>query len=325
MRAMVAMVIGLYSLGSPSMFSHATASSVNLFTNAGFESTNPTFNWVTPDFVNRISGWTANSNGCESAAWLPADANNVLHWEYAQGQWSGYSFPALSGAAVWLNECGSGSADPWISQTVAVEVGKVYRVTGYVRTGAIVVGSVFDSFRVCVDDCVGENNLTVSIPNPVADSWLPFSAEFTARSTSATIMFVGEAVNDSDYVLDNVAIIDTAAAESYGPDVEKPRTFVLHLNNDEEVGCVIPSISGIESTWVQMPTSINCTPPRKLPGTELLGWSTSASFPVDIAREQVGNGWGVIDGEFLGMRMLFIPAGSYTAMTGDNTLYAIWA
>lgn len=324
MRAMAAMAIGLCSLGFPSVFSHATASSVNLFTNPGFESTNPTFSWTTPDFVNRISGWTANSNGCESAAWLPADNNNVLHWEYAQGQWSGYSFPALSGAAVWLNECGSGSADPWISQTVTVEIGEVYRVTGYVRTGAIVDGPVFSDFRICVDDCIGENNLTVSIPNQATNTWLPFSAEFTARSNSATIKFVGEAVNDSDYVLDNVSIIDAAAGHSQSSDVEQPKTFVLSLNASEGLGCEPSPISGIQGTWVQLPDSVSCTQPNNLPGSELLGWSTSSSFPVNVAREQVGKEWGVIDGEFLGMRMLFIPAGSYTMMTGDNTLHAIW-
>lgn len=324
MRAMAATAVALTSLGSVGAVHTAMAASGNLFTNPGFESTNPTFNWTTPDFVNRISGWTANSTGCESAAWLPADNDNVLHWEYAQGQWSGYSFPALSGAAVWLNECGSGSADPWISQTVTVQVSNTYRVTGYVRTGAIVDGPLFSDFRVCVDDCIGENNLTVSIPNQAADTWLPFSAEFTASSDSATIKFVGEAVNDSDYVLDDVAIFDTAAAESESPDFEQPKTFALALNTSDAVGCELSSVSGIQGTWIQLPDSSSCTPPNNLPGASLLGWSTNASFPVEVARQQISEGWGAVDETFHGVRMIFIPAGSSTLLSGDNTLHAVW-
>lgn len=324
MRAMAATAVALISLGPMGMVHNATAASGNLFTNPGFENTDPTFNWTTPNFVNRISGWIANSNGCESAAWLPADANNVLHWEYAEGQWSGYSFPALSGAAVWLNECGDPSADPWISQTVAVEVGHTYRVTGYVRTGAIVVGPVFSDFRICVDNCIGQNNLTVSIPNQAADTWLPFSAEFTASSDSTTIKFVGEAVNDSDYVLDDVAIFDTAAAESESPDFEQPKTFVIALNTSDAVDCVLPSVSGTRNTWVQLPPKINCIPSDNLPAASLLGWSTSAAFPVDVARQQISEGWGAIDETFQGVRMIFIPAGGFTLMSSDNTLHAIW-
>lgn len=327
MRALtVTAAISLMSLGCTAAVHYAAASSVNLFTNPGFESTNPVSNWTpkNPDLVNRITGWTANSDGCESVAWLPLKTVNVLDWEYRPGNWAGYTFPALSGTAAWLNECGSPSADPWISQTVAVEVGKVYRVTGYIRTGAIVDSPVFSDFRICVDGCSGENNLTVLIPNKAANTWLPFTAEFTASSNSATIKFVGESVEDSDYLIDNVSIIDLAAAQSQSSDFEQPKTFMLSLNTSEGGGCELSSMSGIQGTWVQLPASTSCTPPNNLPGAELLGWSTNASFPVNVAHQQVRKGWGVIDGESLGVRMLFIPAGSHTVLTGDNTLHAIW-
>ncbi len=60
-------------------------------------------------------------------------------------------------------------------------------------------------------------------------------------------------------------------------------------------------------------------------GSTLLGWSTSASFPVAGAQAQVDKAWGVIDETIDGVRMIFIPAGMATFVSGSNTLYPVWS
>jgi hypothetical protein len=60
-------------------------------------------------------------------------------------------------------------------------------------------------------------------------------------------------------------------------------------------------------------------------GAKLLGWSTSAAFPVARAQAQVDKKWGVIDETIDGVRMIFIPAGMATFVSGSNNLYPVWS
>jgi hypothetical protein len=103
-----------------------------------------------------------------------------------------------------------------------------------------------------------------------------------------------------------------------------PQRFEHSLNTAGGVNCKLNLPSGTQGTWVQLPAANSCTAPVDRPGTTLLGWSTSSTFPVQVAREQVSKGWGVIDAVFNGQRMIFIPAGGFTQMSGDNNLHAIW-
>lgn len=101
--------------------------------------------------------------------------------------------------------------------------------------------------------------------------------------------------------------------------VEATRTLKL---SDVDGKCQsAPSITGSNSTWVQLPSSGQCTDP----GRVLLGWSTSPQFPSAVAQAQIDKGWGAIDGDIDGTRMIFIPAGGFTFLTGDNTLYPVWS
>ena len=75
--------------------------------------------------------------------------------------------------------------------------------------------------------------------------------------------------------------------------------------------------SAIMNTWVATPTT--ATPPSA--GRRLLGWSTSADFPVDRAEAATSAFDGLVDGR----RMIYLPAGHFTFVSGDNTLYPIWS
>lgn len=75
-------------------------------------------------------------------------------------------------------------------------------------------------------------------------------------------------------------------------------------------------------SWIQVPGSASVT--RSEAGAALLGWSTSPEFPVERARAQVAAGYGAIDEVIDGQRVIFIPGGGFTQVSGSNTLFAIW-
>lgn len=102
--------------------------------------------------------------------------------------------------------------------------------------------------------------------------------------------------------------------------VIRPVDATLRLQGSES-GCNPGSSTSTVGSWVQMPKASDCT----RAGYTLLGWSTSQNFPVAVAQRQVNLGWGTIDDVFDGVRMIFIPAGGYAAVSGDNNLYPVWS
>jgi len=82
--------------------------------------------------------------------------------------------------------------------------------------------------------------------------------------------------------------------------------------------CATTKLTAPTTSWIKTPTDCSKT------GATLLGWSTSPAFPSTRAQQQVRFGWGAIDETSGGVRMIFIPSGRSTAVSGDNTLYAIW-
>lgn len=93
------------------------------------------------------------------------------------------------------------------------------------------------------------------------------------------------------------------------------------LSFDPAAGrCVSTGLDARDGVWVVLPASGDCAAPART----LLGWSTNPNFPVAIAQRHVTQRWGVYDGSIDGVRMIFVPAGGYVLISGDNTLHAIW-
>lgn len=84
------------------------------------------------------------------------------------------------------------------------------------------------------------------------------------------------------------------------------------------------AVAGVMGEWLTLPAAGDCTSTTR-PTAKLLGWSTSAKFPVALAQSQIDKGWGAIDDVFDGIRMIFIPAGKATFVSGGNSLHPIWA
>lgn len=91
--------------------------------------------------------------------------------------------------------------------------------------------------------------------------------------------------------------------------------------------CTGGNPSGNSGSWLTLPSADQCTPSGTSvkAGAKLLGWSTSESFPIARAQAQVDKHWGVIDETIDSMRMIFIPAGMATFISGSNNLYPIWS
>lgn len=90
--------------------------------------------------------------------------------------------------------------------------------------------------------------------------------------------------------------------------------------------CTAGLWSEYTGTWATLAN--DCAAPAGAPaGTTLLGWATTADFPVSIAQRQVTNHWGTYEvfAEDGALSAVFIPAGWPTFVTGANTLYPIWS
>lgn len=91
--------------------------------------------------------------------------------------------------------------------------------------------------------------------------------------------------------------------------------------------CTGGNPTGYSGSWLALPKAEDCkqTGPNAKVGAKLLGWSPNANFPVEVAQNQIARGWGVYDGPIGGVRMIFIPAGMSTFVSGSNTLYPVWS
>lgn len=91
--------------------------------------------------------------------------------------------------------------------------------------------------------------------------------------------------------------------------------------------CTGGNPSGISGSWLTLPSADQCTQsgPTAKADAKLLGWSTSANFPIALAQSQVDKHWGVIDETIDGVRMIFIPAGMAVFVSGSNNLFPVWS
>jgi hypothetical protein len=148
-------------------------------------------------------------------------------------------------------------------------------------------------------------------------SYVDFSVTATPTAGTPLLTFGGDIA--FDYVIVLQGVVTPRPVTQMAPVQMAPTMWTIELNSNGGA-CSYARTTGSEGSWQPLPKSTDCS---KV-GSSLLGWSTTVEFPVDLARQQVSKGWGAIDESISGVRMIFIPAGGYTAISGDNTLYAIW-
>jgi hypothetical protein len=110
------------------------------------------------------------------------------------------------------------------------------------------------------------------------------------------------------------------------PQIPQPTLQRVDLDAGTGHSCNVTSLKAFRGTWVRVPAAEACKSDTDSRATLLLGWATKPTFPIEIAKRQVRNGWGAYERfDAQGRRSaVFIPAGSATLISGNNTLYAIW-
>ena len=174
----------------------------------------------------------------------------------------------------------------------------------------------------------------VSVPgsttNPT-DVGAGFSGFFALSSGTTTLQIFQAGGGGSAWVTIPIALTGGGGGGGAGGDEEAaPVPVALSLDvNAPTSGTTCKggsSVIGYTGEWLTLPASGDCTLAGK-PGAVLLGWSTSASFPVAIAQRQATNKWGTYeltdaDGQ---VTAVFIPAGWETLVAGANLLHLIWS
>lgn len=182
---------------------------------------------------------------------------------------------------------------------------------------------------------VNECNVTVYI-NPGSlspGSWIALAGNDTATYTIANGAASFGAYSTNNMSFSTIAVTgvsgtyigptNSSAASTPTPVLE---TLTLSLAASG-AACTGGNPNGYSGTWMTLPKPEDCkqSGPNAKPGAKLLGWSPNANFPVDVAQNQVTKGWGAYDGPINGVRMIFIPAGKSTFVSGSNTLFPVWS
>lgn len=129
-------------------------------------------------------------------------------------------------------------------------------------------------------------------------------------------------------VNDTATLTFTGSAPSPSGDTMTPVLDTLSLAVAASgASCTGGNPTGYSGSWLTLPSADQCSQsgPTAKPGAKLLGWSTSANFPIARAQAQVDKKWGVIDEEINGVRMIFIPGGMATFVSGSNNLFPVWS
>ena len=138
--------------------------------------------------------------------------------------------------------------------------------------------------------------------------------------------FIDSAASTSMATLAN-AVIGTGVTPS-GSTTSAAVVETLSLAVESSgASCTGGNPTGYSGSWLTLPSADQCSQsgPTAKPGAKLLGWSTSATFPIARAQAQIDKKWGAIDEVIDGVRMIFIPAGQAVFISGSNNLFPIWS
>jgi hypothetical protein len=184
---------------------------------------------------------------------------------------------------------------------------------------AVTAGSTYAIVATSTDSFTGGDFLWYnSLPYAGGDSAYNFGGGPWMAIPSSGLTF-------STYVLISGSSSGSSSSAS-GSSAPRVETLTLSATTNGTT-CTGGNPSGYTGSWLALPSADECTQtgPDARADAVLLGWSTSPNFPVARAQDQIKRGWGVIDEEIGGIRMIFIPGGMSTFVSSSNTLYPIWS
>ena len=155
------------------------------------------------------------------------------------------------------------------------------------------------------------------------------SVTITVGSADGTISIAAAATGEACSGKPNLSLdVRVSSGGSSSSSSSTPAVETLSLSVAASgATCTGGNPTGYAGSWLTLPSADQCTQsgPTAKPGAKLLGWATSSSFPIARAQAQIDKKWGVIDESINGVRMIFIPAGMATFVSGSNNLFPIWS
>ncbi|WP_078552357.1 endo-1,4-beta-xylanase [Bacillus alkalicellulosilyticus] len=189
----------------------------------------------------------------------PSEPNQIAFYDFESGV---QGWTARGGATLSVTEDGyegskglitTGRTANWhgpsINATSLLQKGAKYEVSGYVK---LVSGQQADNVKLSADQsgvAAGVNQWpTISGPLQVTDSeWVQFKGEYTFDLTASGVSIYFEADrNNTEFIVDNVKIVQTAPAPNLDDDRELDQSGVFSDFEDGEQGWV-PRGSGYQA------------------------------------------------------------------------------
>ena len=190
-----------------------------------------------------------------------------------------------------------------------------------------------DSFTITNNNASGVGIAPLTLPSGYSSTSpsVPStgSVTITVGSADGTISIAAAATGEACSGKPNLSLnVRVGAGGSSSSASSTPAVETLSLSVAASgATCTGGNPTGYSGSWLTLPSADQCTQsgPTAKSGAKLLGWATSSSFPVARAQAQVDKKWGVIDEVIDGERMIFIPGGMATFVSGSNNLFPIWS
>ena len=200
---------------------------------------------------------------------------------------------------------GSNSSTTLSTSTISTAVNSVFSIQNN-GSDTLTVANLTGSVSWFGPSCI---STTCTIP-PTSSKSLPVTSQGTVRVGNATLT-IGSGGGGTD----------SSSTES------APTETLSLAVAASGATCTGGNPTGYAGSWLTLPGADQCSQsgPTAKSGAKLLGWATSANFPVARAQAQIDKKWGVIDEVIDGQRMIFIPGGMATFVSGSNTLFPIWS
>lgn len=209
----------------------------------------------------------------------------------------------------------------------SVPVGGTVTITVRCENGSNAVDTTFTG---SITATAGSGGGSVTVTAPTTVSAAAGLAVFTVTGDTAglaTVQFSAAKTGGGNVIVTSILTV-TGSGGGTSSDSVASAPVEVSLSLDlaaSGASCKEGSAAtGVMGAWMYLPAAGDCSS-KTNPGAKLLGWSTSPDFPVGRAQSQVDNRWGAIDEVFGGVRMIFIPAGQATFVSGPNSLHPIWA
>lgn len=111
------------------------------------------------------------------------------------------------------------------------------------------------------------------------------------------------------------------------PSTASSPTITFTIDWGLSVASAPGGLSGVQGSWTNLPNASQVIGQGDRSTATFLGLATTANFPVEIAHRQVTHGWGAYEifGADGHLSAVFIPAGGWTLISANGSLYPIWS